>query len=119
MIRRPPRSPLFPYTPLFRSSSATAAATNRSQLAASRTSSSSLISVSSRSTRRAPPATRTPAAASARAVARPIPDEAPVTIAVLPERAMLTTARCYLDGLGALCDVVDLERHVGQPVAVV
>ncbi len=68
-------------------SRSTASATKRSLLAGSVTSSGSAISVSSRSTRRAPPATRTPAAARARAVARPIPDEAPVTIAVLPERS--------------------------------
>ena len=37
--------------------------------------------------RRAPPATFAPAYASARAVAAPIPLEAPVTIAVLPSSA--------------------------------
>src|SRR6266516_125962 len=50
----------------------------------SRTSSSSLISVSSWSTRRAPPATRAPSRARAAAVAAPMPLEAPVTIAVFP-----------------------------------
>ena len=54
-------------------SCSTAAATNRALLSGSVTSSSSAISVSSRSTRRAPPATRTPAAARARAVAWPMP----------------------------------------------
>src|SRR5580765_5367906 len=41
------------------------------------------MSPGSRSTRRAPPTTRAPSAASARTVAAPIPLEAPVTIAVL------------------------------------
>ena len=68
-------------------SRSTASAAKPSQLAASVTSSSSATSVSSRSTRRAPPATRTPAAASAAAVARPMPDDAPVTIARLPARS--------------------------------
>src|SRR4051794_13151510 len=69
----------------------TASATKRLQLAGSVTSSPSAISVSSRSTRRAPPATRTPAAASAAAVARPMPDEGPVTIARLPLRSRSAT----------------------------
>ena len=41
------------------------------------------------STRRAPSASRAPSAASARAVVRPIPLEAPVTIAVLPSNAAM------------------------------
>ena len=44
----------------------------------------SATSVSSRSTRRAPPTTFAPSSASMRAVAAPMPLEAPVTIAVLP-----------------------------------
>src|SRR5207253_329145 len=88
------------------------------ELAGSVTSSSSATSVSRRSLRRAPPATRTPASARARAVARPMPEDAPVTIAVLPlmsyegTGAMLTTWTLKLDRLLSLRDVVDLERHV-------
>src|SRR6478752_1247776 len=101
-------------------SSSTAAVTNCAQLAGSRTSSSSLTSVSSRSVRRAPPATRTPCSASMRAAALPMPDDAPVTTAVFPFRSYVcATPRCYLDGLLALCDVVDLQRDVVQVVAVV
>src|SRR5579864_1744938 len=87
-----------------------AATTNRAQLATSVTSSSSAISVSSRSTRRAPPATRTPASASMRAVARPKPDEAPVTIAVLPLRVTTTDA----NRLRAAGDVVYLQGRMAQ-----
>src|SRR6185436_17598083 len=71
-------------------SSPIAASTNCSQLSRSVTSSSSLISVSSCSTRRAPPATRTPSPARADAVAAPMPLEAPVTIAVFPSRPATT-----------------------------
>jgi hypothetical protein len=74
-------------------SCAIASSTKPAQLSGSRTSRSSAISVSSRSTRRAPPATRTPSSASRRAVARPKPDEAPVTIAVLPVRSRLSMPR--------------------------
>ncbi len=69
--------------------SCTARTTKAAQLSGSVTSSGSAISVSSRSTRRAPPATRTPASASIRAVAAPNPLEAPVTIAVLPAREVI------------------------------
>src|SRR5579871_3375 len=100
-------------------SRSTASATKRSLLSASVTSRRSAISVSSRSTRRAPPATRTPASASARAVALPIPDEAPVTIARLPARSSSCTAptlsvpqRAQLHVLRASRDVVDLQRRV-------
>src|SRR3954447_5105223 len=79
---RPSASP----AALTRMSAGPAASTNRSQLAASVTSSASATSVSSRSTRRAPPTTRAPSAASMRAVAAPIPLEAPVTIATLLSR---------------------------------
>src|SRR2546429_5576825 len=61
MIRRPPRSTLFPYTTLFRSPSIESA--TRAAPSASRSTSS----------------TRAPRAASARAVAAPIPLAAPVT----------------------------------------
>ncbi len=70
----------------------TQASTKARLLASSVTSSASAISASTRSTRRAPPATRTPASRSLRVVAAPIPDEAPVTIAVLPRRS---TVRAY------------------------
>src|SRR6266542_627203 len=103
-------------------SRSTADATKRLQLSGSVTSGSSPTSVSSRSTRRAPPATRTPCSASARAVARPNPDEAPVTTAALPPSSytptwtMLTAlARAKPHILRAPCDVVDLERRVTQP----
>ena len=89
-------------------SCSTASATKRAQLVGSMTSSGSAISVSSRSTRRAPPATRTPASASMRAVERPNPDEAPVTIAVLPLRSTMPDA----NRLRVAGDVVDLERRV-------
>src|SRR5437588_10655275 len=96
-------------------SSPTAAATKRSQLAGSVTSSSRATSVSSRSTRRAPPATRTPASASIRAVDRPKPDEAPVTIAVLPVRSTTLDA----NDLGPAGHVVDLECRVPEAEALV
>src|SRR5581483_1568857 len=91
-------------------SSFTAASTKRSQLSTSRTSSSSAICVSSRSTLRAPPATRTPASASIRAVARPKPDEAPVTIAVLPFSSTPVDA----NGLGPFRHVVDLQGRMAE-----
>src|SRR5690348_1932213 len=94
-------------------SSPTAAATKRSQLAGSVTSSSRATSVSRRSTLRAPPATRTPASASIRAVERPKPDEAPVTIAVLPVRSTTLDA----NDLGPPGHVIDLQRRVTEPEA--
>src|SRR5579859_1513787 len=93
-------------------SCSTAEATKRALLSASRTSSSSAISVSRRSTRRAPPATRTPVSASARAVARPKPDDAPVTIAVLPRRSTVQA-----NHLLAPRDVIDLQGGVLQAEA--
>src|SRR5262249_62246986 len=58
----------------------------------------------SRSFRRAHRATRTPRTPRARAVARPMPDEAPVTMATLPERsATRTTERAG--------DAVAVARH--------
>src|SRR6202011_3856384 len=66
---------------------ATACSTKRALASGSVTSSWGRTSVSSRSVRRAPPATRTPSRARARAVEAPIPEEAPVTIAVFPSRA--------------------------------
>src|SRR5205823_13928091 len=95
-------------------SCSTACSTKRSQLCGSITSSSSATSVSSRSTRRAPPATSTPAAASAAAVAFPIPDDAPVTIAVLPA----SSTRVDANRLPAPRDVVDLQRGVLEVEAV-
>src|SRR5215471_12723030 len=77
---RPSASP----AALTRMSAGPACSTKRAQLSGSRTSSSRATSVSSRSTRRAPPMTRAPSAFSRRAVAAPIPLDAPVTIAVVP-----------------------------------
>src|SRR5581483_7756809 len=94
-------------------SCSTAASTNAAALAGSVTSSGSRISVSSRSMRRAPPATRTPASASMRAVDRPKPDDAPVTIAVLPRRSTVLDA----NRLRALGHVVDLQRRVAEAEA--
>src|SRR5579862_8041652 len=90
-----------------------AASTKRSLLAGSVTSSSSATSASIRSARRAPPTTRAPAAASWRAVAAPIPLEAPVTIAVLPSssptaRHVTLPARRRRAGTRGLCRQ---ERH--------
>src|SRR5664279_6550713 len=121
---RPSARPALLKRMLITPSCSTAAATNCALLSGSVTSSSSATSVSSRSTRRAPPATRTPAAASARAVARPIPDDAPVTIAVLPLRSRSATRPMLVGGvvlvqfelhaLRAPCEMVDLERRVMQ-----
>src|SRR2546426_7462676 len=63
MIRRPPRSTLFPYTTLFRSTSS-----------------------SRRSVRRAATSTSAPAAARVNAKWRPRPPDAPVTSATRPRR---------------------------------
>src|SRR5512146_791190 len=102
-------------------SSRTASSTKRAQLSGSVTSSLSLTSPSIRSTRRAPPATRAPSRRSGRAVAAPIPLEAPVTIAVLPSSAPTSASLAALPfdvapeldrrraGAG---DVVDLQRRV-------
>ena len=65
----------------------TAASTNARLDASSVTSSGRATSASTFSTRRAPPTTRTPASRSCRTVAAPIPDDAPVTTAVLPFRS--------------------------------
>ena len=62
--------------------------TKAAALSSSVTSSGRARSASIRSTRRAPPATRTPASRSFRTVAAPMPLEAPVTIAVLPSSSM-------------------------------
>src|SRR5712691_6757517 len=100
-------------------SCATASSTKRAELARSVTSSGSATSVSTRSARRAPPATRTPASASARAVARPMPDEAPVTIAVLPFRFTLADANGLLparDVVDLQCRVVEVEPVLEQPL---
>ena len=63
------------------------------QLARSVTSSSSATSASIASTRRAPPATRTPASRSCLTVASPMPLDAPVTIALLPRSSTQATGR--------------------------
>src|SRR5829696_7213486 len=88
---RPSASP----APLTRTSIApsasTARATKVSQLPGSVTSSSSGTSASIRSTRLAPPATRTPSRRSARTTEAPIPLEAPVTTAVFPASVTATT----------------------------
>ena len=68
-------------------SSSVAAVTKRSQSAGSVTSSSSGVTGGAiRSIRRAPPTTRAPSAASACAVAAPMPLDAPVTTADFPSR---------------------------------
>jgi len=90
---RPSASPALLTRMLSPPSRSTASSTKRAELSGSVTSSGSAISVSSRSTRRAPPATRTPCSASCRAISRPKPDEAPVTIAVLPVRSRLAMPR--------------------------
>src|SRR5262245_52529703 len=103
---------------LTRMSAGPAASTKRSQLSGSVTSSSSATSVSSRSTRRAPPTTFAPSSASMRAVAAPMPLDAPVTIAVLPSRrpmAAHVTAglRHDVQVHGALRDLAVLVADLG------
>ena len=76
------------------------------------TSSSSATSVSSLSTRRAPPATRAPSARSARAIAAPMPLEAPVTIAVFPSSFMRPTLPRQLDQARRVLDLECRVRHL-------
>src|SRR4051812_34424868 len=99
-------------------SASTAAATKRSALSTSVTSSSWVKSPSSRSTRRAPTATFTPASRSALAIAAPNPDDAPVTIAVLLSRGCEGTATESIAAAArAAGSEVSAARHEGnQPV---
>ena len=75
-------------------SASTAASTKARLEDSSVTSSSSATSASIRPARRAPPATSTPASRSRRTVAAPIPDDAPVTTAVLPRSSTKRSLVC-------------------------
>src|SRR2546426_6460226 len=90
MIRRPPRSTLFPYTTLFRSSVRSAGTARTSPPAVDPISSAADFNAAAF---RAQIATRAPSRASLDAVARPIPALAPQTTATLPAipRSMLTS----------------------------
>src|SRR3954468_201532 len=100
-------------------SSSSARSTNETQLARSVTSSSSATSASMASTRRAPPATRTPASRNCFTVASPMPLDAPVTIALLPRSstdAMRLTLTA-LDRQQPRFGVLDLQRRVFESKA--
>src|SRR3954454_4654931 len=92
---------------------------NEAQLARSVTSSSSATSASIASTRRAPPATRTPASRNCFTVASPMPLDAPVTIALLP-RSSTDAMRLTLTGLNRQQPrfrVLDLQGRVVESEA--